>query len=78
MKHYIATFYSYFGALSLCKELQSADIKAELSPVPRKLSVSCGICVEFWHENWDCAKNACELEAIYQVVDGGHQEVFHV
>ena len=47
MKQYIATFFSHFGALRfqrLCTEL---GYEAQLAPVPRSLSSSCGTCVLF-------------------------------
>ena len=65
MNNYIATFYSHFGALSFCKELKSLEIDTDLSPVPRSLSTSCGICVRFSADKWEYARDAFELEAIY-------------
>ena len=47
MKQYVATFFSHFGALRfqrLCTEL---GYEAQLAPVPRSLSSSCGTCVLF-------------------------------
>ena len=44
---YIATFYSHFGALHFRKICQEAGIPAEMMPVPRTLSSSCGTCVRY-------------------------------
>ena len=47
MKQYVATFFSHFGAIRfqrLCSEL---GYEAQLAPVPRSLSSSCGTCVLF-------------------------------
>ena len=44
---YIATFYTHYGAQTFHKMQKSIDSKAELMPVPRALSASCGICVMF-------------------------------
>jgi len=80
MNNYIATFYSHFGALSLCKELQQregAANTAELIPVPRELSTSCGVCVSFQGDDWVCAKDvAIDLEGIYRVAGGRYEELF--
>ena len=44
---YIATFYSHFGAIRFKKLCQAAGMPAELMPVPRNLSSSCGTCVRY-------------------------------
>lgn len=71
MNDYIATFYSHFGALSLCKELQSCEVTAELVPVPRELSTSCGVCVQFCAPDWAQVKEAIDLEVVYRVHEAG-------
>jgi hypothetical protein len=75
MNSYLATFHSQFGALSTAKLLQAQGISAELSTVPRALSASCGLCVNFHHGSWECAKAATELEAIYQLVNGEYKRL---
>ena len=55
MKQYIATLFSHFGAIRfqrLCTQLGWA---AQLAPVPRSLSSSCGTCVLF--QTAELAKN---------------------
>ena len=55
MKQYIATFFSHFGAIRfqwLCTQL---GWPAQLAPVPRSLSSSCGTCVLF--QTAELAKN---------------------
>ena len=44
---YIATFYTHFGALSLQRKLKKQGVPAQMMPVPRALSASCGVCVRF-------------------------------
>ena len=44
--HYIATFFSHFGAIRFKKEMKDI-INPALRPVPRALSSSCGTCVRF-------------------------------
>lgn len=70
MINYVATFHSHYGALTFCKELQNAAIPAELIPVPRKLSSSCGICVSFEHEDFaylhDILAKSYEFDSLYR------------
>ena len=55
MKQYIATFFSHFGALRFQKLCSQLDWPAQLAPVPRSLSSSCGTCVLF--QTAELAKN---------------------
>ena len=45
MSDFIITFYSHFGAMRYKKEAEQSGLKAQLMPVPRFLSSSCGTCV---------------------------------
>ena len=48
---YIATFYTHFGAMNFRRKMKAlGDDKAEMMPVPRALSSSCGTCVHFFME----------------------------
>ena len=77
MNNYIATFYSHYGALVFYKGLCDNSISAEMIPVPRILSASCGICVSFSHDSWGCAKGVCELESVYQEEgDGAYTHLY--
>ena len=49
--NYIATFYSHFGALHFRKICQEAGIPAEMMPVPRTLSSSCGTCIRYENDS---------------------------
>ena len=44
---YIATFYSHFGAIRFRKLCQGKGWPAQVMPVPRDLSSSCGTCVRY-------------------------------
>ena len=44
---YIATFYSHFGAIRFKRLCRETDMPAEIMPVPRDLSSSCGSCVRY-------------------------------
>jgi len=75
MIEYTATFYSHFGALSYYKALKEHSISAELMPVPRSISASCGTCVHYMHnEFFDF--DECEIEAVYAKANGHFVCVF--
>lgn len=47
MRQYIATFFSHFGAVRFQHLCVERGWQAQLRPVPRSLSSSCGTCVFF-------------------------------
>ena len=55
MKQYVATFFSHFGALRFQRLCTKLGYEAQLAPVPRSLSSSCGTCVLF--QTAELAKN---------------------
>ena len=55
MKQYIATFFSHFGAIRFQRLCTQLGCPAQLAPVPRSLSSSCGTCVLF--QTAELAKN---------------------
>ena len=67
---YIATFFSHFGAIRFKKLCDGAGWPAELMPVPRSLSSSCGTCVRYEGE---CPESpADEVEQIVEVTPAGY------
>lgn len=44
---YLATFFTHYGAMRFHKYCIKEGISAKMSPVPRELSASCGVCVRF-------------------------------
>ena len=76
---YIATFYSHYGAIQFRRNCQAMNLRAEVMPVPRDLSSSCGTCVKFTGtaekaRNW----NSDELEQLTQVLENGtFQVIWH-
>lgn len=50
MMEYIATFFSHFGAIRFQKQCAGLGCQAQVRPVPRNLSSSCGTCVFFTTE----------------------------
>ena len=67
MTRFVATFHTHLAAILTSKALQRAGITAKLSPVPRKLSSSCGSCVFYDSEDpaYSCLDS--DTEAVYRV-----------
>jgi len=68
VRRYIATFFSHYDALTFFNLMRETGIKAELTPVPRKVSASCGTCVAFEHDTVKIFPD-CETEAVF-IQDG--------
>lgn len=47
MTDYIATFHTHIAAIRTHRTLKAVGVSAQLSPVPRYLSSSCGTCVRY-------------------------------
>ena len=66
----IATFYSHFGAIRFKRTCDSLGFPANVMPVPRNLSSSCGTCVRF---EGDCPDDPPqEVEQIVTVTPDGY------
>ena len=50
MNLYLATFHTHLAAMRTHRALAAAGVAAQLAPVPRTLSASCGTCVLFTAE----------------------------
>ena len=76
---YIATFYSHYGAIQFRRTCETMNLRAEIMPVPRDLSSSCGTCVKFTGEaqtaqNW----NSDEVEQLVKILEtGSFQVIWH-
>lgn len=67
MTHYIATFHTHLAALKTHRNLMRQGVEARMSPVPRKISSSCGTCVQY-HANEPMEDYMDEdVEAIYSM-----------
>ena len=66
MKEYIATFHTHLSALMTSRTLTGLGVKAQMMPVPRKLSSSCGTCVKFEAES-DTAVHSDDLEQLFRL-----------
>ncbi len=70
----IATFYSHFGAIRFKKTCDSLGWTAQVMPVPRNLSSSCGTCVRY---DGGCPENPPqEVEQIVQLTELGYVQLY--
>ena len=74
MEH-IATFYTHLGALRFHRKGAARGDEADMMPVPRRLSASCGTCVKFSGE-FTPELAVEDLEAVYLREGEGYREVF--
>ena len=77
---YIATFFSHFGALRFERLCKAKGYTAQVRPVPRSLSSSCGSCVYFTaaelaHEQL-AALHTPELEQLVCVAADGYEFLY--
>lgn len=70
MTRYIATFHTHLAALRSSRSLSGRGIAAQMTPVPRKLSSSCGTCVRYEAETPELSLLDRDTEAVY-AVEGG-------
>ncbi len=68
MKEYIATFHTHLAALMTSRALTSRGVKAQMMPVPRKLSSSCGTCVRYLAEEPNLDAMDEDVEAVYEKI----------
>ena len=68
MKEYIATFHTHLSALLTSRTLTGIGVKAQMMPVPRKLSSSCGTCVRYLAENPHLDAMDEDVEGVYEKI----------
>ena len=68
MKEYIATFHTHLSALLTSRALTGRGVKAQMMPVPRKLSSSCGTCVRYLAEEPNLDAMDEDVEAVYEKI----------
>ena len=76
MEQYLATFHTHLSAMLTCQALQGSAVAARMTPVPRALSSSCGICVRY--EAADPCRGLLDedLEAVYEDRGGVYAQLF--
>ncbi len=62
---YIVTCHTHLSALLTCRSLKDHGVEAQMAPVPRKLSSSCGTCVYCKTEKLDRSLLDGDTEAVY-------------
>lgn len=78
MMQYIATFFSHFGAVRFQHLCTERGWQAQVRPVPRSLSSSCGTCVFFQTEALKDAASlqTPELEQIVRERENGYEVLY--
>ena len=67
MREYIATFHTHLSALLTSRALTAVGAKAQMMPVPRKLSSSCGTCVHYISDNAHLEIMDEDVEGVYEI-----------
>jgi len=68
MTNYIATFYTHHDALTFFNYTKKHEIKSKMMPTPRKISASCGACVQYSTDlEIDFRKH--EIDTIYTMAE---------
>lgn len=70
MNRYIATFHTHYSATRTAKNLTDAGISAQMAPVPRVLSTSCGTCVYYEAETPQAELMHTDYEGLYLIENG--------
>jgi len=68
MKTYIATFHTHLSALITSRNLTALGIQAQMMPVPRSLSSSCGTCVRYIAKEPTLSAMDEDVEAVYESI----------
>ena len=66
MREYIATFHTHLSALMTSRNLTKLGVRAQMMPVPRKLSSSCGTCVRYFSDEPKLDAMDADVEAVYE------------
>ena len=66
MREYIATFHTHLSALLTSRSLTELGIRAQMMPVPRKLSSSCGTCVRYFSDSPNIEAMDADVEGVYE------------
>ena len=68
MREYIATFHTHLSALMTSRSLTALRVRAQMMPVPRKLSSSCGTCVRYFSEEPNLDAMDEDVEGVYEKI----------
>jgi hypothetical protein len=73
---YIALFYTHYGAIKYSNFLKSKEIENKIMPVPRALSSSCGICINFSTTADIRDLVSKDIESIFMLKDGEFKKIY--
>lgn len=68
---YLATFHTHYGATRFHRYCEKEGIPAKMSPVPRELSASCGVCVRFEAAHSPEVSEYADMERCYIISPDG-------
>ena len=68
MREFIATFHTHLSALMTSRSLTALGVRAQMMPVPRKLSSSCGTCVRYLSDDPQLDSMDEDAEAVYEKI----------
>ena len=68
MREYIATFHTHLSALMTSRSLTALGVRAQMMPVPRKLSSSCGTCVRYFSDEPNLDVMDEDVEGVYEKI----------
>ena len=68
MTEYVATFHTHLSALLTSRKLTGLGVRAQMMPVPRKLSSSCGTCVRYMADDPHLSAMDEDTEAVYEKI----------
>ena len=68
MREFIATFHTHLSALMTSRALAALGVRAQMMPVPRKLSSSCGTCVRYLSDDPQLDSMDEDAEAVYEKI----------
>ena len=73
MSEFVATFHTHLSALLSCRSLEALGAEAQMMPVPRALSSSCGTCVRYRADAPHLDAMDEDVEAVYEVCGEGYR-----
>ncbi len=75
---YIVLFFTQYGAINYSRLLEAEGIGNEMKPVPRILSSSCGVCVEFVLDRQGDIENLLteDVEYVYRAEKDSYKMIY--
>ena len=77
MVSYLITFFTHSGAVGYRRKLAKHNMYAEVMPVPRKVSSSCGVALKLNEDNDQTPDITDEVEAIYIIENNDYKSIYN-